>query len=223
MSTTAPNTSLLPLASASACAMLLCLLAIAPVVGLASDIGKLGPTYAVAEQSLLGMIEERLRARAESGELARLMEKTAVSARATVTSPSPVAGVTACIKARSFFFDPSVVLAENIVDASGHLLFAAGTRKNPLDVVSLSRPLLFFDARDPRQRNKAQRMLQERGQRVKLILTGGSYLELMRQWRLPIYYDQQGLLTRRLGIKQVPALVSQEGARLRIDEMEVAP
>lgn len=45
----------------------------------------------------------------------------------------------------------------------------------------------------------------------------------MRQWRLPIYYDQQGLLTRRLGIKQVPALVSQDGLRLRIDEMEVAP
>lgn len=203
--------------------MLLCLLAIAPAVGLASDIGNLGPTYAVAEQSLLAMIEERLRARAESGELARLMEKTAVAARSTVTSPTPVAGVTACTKARSFFFDPSVVLSENIVDASGHLLFAAGTRKNPLDVVALSRPLLFFDARDPRQRDKARRMLQERGQRVKLILTGGSYLELMRQWRLPIYYDQQGLLTRRLGIKQVPALVSQDGLRLRIDEMEVAP
>jgi len=29
------------------------------------------------------------------------------------------------------------------------------------------------------------------------------------------------LLTRRLGIAQVPALVSQEGKRLRIDEMEV--
>jgi conjugal transfer pilus assembly protein TraW len=43
----------------------------------------------------------------------------------------------------------------------------------------------------------------------------------MKAWRVPVYYDQQGLLTRRFGIAQVPALVSQEGARLRIDEIEV--
>ena len=45
----------------------------------------------------------------------------------------------------------------------------------------------------------------------------------MKSWRMPVYFDQQGLLTRRLGITQVPALVSQEGMRLRIDELEVAP
>ena len=44
----------------------------------------------------------------------------------------------------------------------------------------------------------------------------------MKFWRIPIYYDQHGLLTRRLGIAQVPALVSQEGLRLRIDELELA-
>ena len=59
--------------------------------------------------------------------------------------------------------------------------------------------------------------------RVKPILVGGSYLDLMQSWRLPVYYDQQGLLTRRLGITQVPALVSQDGLRLRIDELAVSP
>jgi hypothetical protein len=33
--------------------------------------------------------------------------------------------------------------------------------------------------------------------KVKPILTGGSYLDLMKSWRIPVYYDQQGLLTRR--------------------------
>ena len=56
---------------------------------------------------------------------------------------------------------------------------------------------------------------------MKPILTGGSYLDLMQAWQLPVYYDQLGMLTRRLGIRQVPALVSQEGKRLRIDELEV--
>ena len=58
---------------------------------------------------------------------------------------------------------------------------------------------------------------------MKPILVGGSYLALMQSWHVPVYYDQQGLLTRRLGITQVPALVSQEGLRLRIDELAVSP
>jgi conjugal transfer pilus assembly protein TraW len=41
----------------------------------------------------------------------------------------------------------------------------------------------------------------------------------MRLWRRPVYYDQQGQLVEKLGIRHVPALVSQEGRRLRIDEI----
>jgi len=206
-----------------ALARLVILLASTPGLAPAADLGNLGPTYPIAEQSLLTMIEERLRARTESGELARLMDQAAASARASVAAPVPVPGLTACTRSRSYYYDPSMVLTENVFDGAGHLLFAAGTHKNPLDVVSLSRSLLFFDGRDPRQRKTAQRMLKEHGQRLKLILTGGSYLDLMRQWRIPVFYDQQGLLTRRLGIKQVPALVSQDGLRLRIDELEITP
>lgn len=198
-------------------------LAALPLRGVAADLDKLGPTYPVAEQDFLAMIDEKLRARAASGELQQLMERAAGGARTAVSTPSPVAGVSTCTRARSFFFDPSIVLSENILDADGRLLYAAGTRKNPLAVVSLSRPLLFFDARDQRQQKTAWRLLQERNGRVKLVLTGGSYLDLMRQWRKPVFYDQQGLLTRRLGIRQVPALVTQYGQRLRVDELEVAP
>ena len=103
----------------------------------------------------------------------------------------------------------------------GELMFAAGTQANPLDVVSLSRHLLFFDARDNRQVRQARELMARYQGKVKPILTAGSYLNLMKSWHIPVYYDQQGLLTRRLGIAQVPALVSQEGKRLRIDEMEV--
>ena len=101
------------------------------------------------------------------------------------------------------------------------MLFPAGTRKNPLEIVSLSKHLLFFDARDRRQVSRARELMATYQGRVKPILTGGSYLDLMKSWRIPVYYDQQGLLTRRFGIHQVPALVSQEGQRLRIDELEI--
>ena len=66
---------------------------------------------------------------------------------------------------------------------------------------------------------RAESILEQQQGKVKLILTGGSYLDLMRLWRRPVYYDQHGQLVEKLGIRHVPALVSQEGKRLRIDEI----
>ena len=132
-----------------------------------------------------------------------------------------VAGLRTTVAPRTFYFDPTYALDRNVLGAQGELLFAAGTQANPLDIVSLSRHLLFFDARDTRQVRRALELMAHYQGRLKPILTGGSYLDLMKSWRIPVYYDQQGLLTRRLGITQVPALVSQDGKRLRIDEMEV--
>jgi conjugal transfer pilus assembly protein TraW len=184
----------------------------------ALDLGTLGPTYGIAEPHLLADIEKRLREKARSGELLRLMDEARARGIDAVRQPAPVEGLRATETARSFYVDPSFTLDRNVTDAGGRLLFAAGTRKNPLDVVSLSTRLLFFDARDQRQVAQARGLLAGEV-RIKPILTGGSYLDLMKAWRRPVYYDQQGVLTRRLGIRQVPALVSQEGLRLRIDEL----
>ena len=187
----------------------------------ATDLGSLGPTYEIAEPHLLQMIEQRLHEKERSGELAGIEQDARVRGTEAVRSPAPVAGVQTTAKPRTFYFDPTYTLDRNILGAQGELRFAAGTKATPLDVVSLSRHLLFFDARDSHQIRQARELMARYQGKVKPILTGGSYLDLMKIWRIPVFYDQQGLLTRRLGIAQVPALVSQEGKRLRIDEMEV--
>jgi conjugal transfer pilus assembly protein TraW len=187
----------------------------------ATDLGVIGPTYEISEPHLLKMIEQRLREKERTGELKRLEEEAKARGVDAVTNPQPVAGIQTTQAARTFYMDPSFKLDRDILDAQGRLLFPAGTRKNPLEIVSLSKHLLFFDARDRRQVNRARELLATYQGKVKPILTGGSYLDLMKSWRIPVYYDQQGLLTRRFGIHQVPALVSQEGQRLRIDELEV--
>lgn len=191
-----------------------------PSVVNALDLGTIGPTYGIAEPHLLADIEKRLRDKERSGELQRLMDEARTCGITAVRQPAPVEGLRATDAARTFYVDPSFTLDRNITDAAGALLFPAGTRKNPLEVVSLSQRLLFFDARDRRQVARASALLAESAQSpIKPILTGGSYLDLMKAWHRPVYYDQEGLLTRRLGIRQVPALVSQEGLRLRIDEL----
>lgn len=90
---------------------------------------------------------------------------------------------------------------------------------NPLDYVSMTRHLLFFDGRDKAQIKQAENLIEHYQGRLKPILTAGSYVQLMRQWKAQVYYDQGGALVRKFGIEHVPALVSQEGKRLRIDEV----
>jgi conjugal transfer pilus assembly protein TraW len=189
----------------------------------AIELAMLGPTYPIAEPHLLQMIEQRLRLKQESGELALLEQQARARGTEAVRQPTPVGGLRTTTEPRSFHVDPSITLTQNILGPQGELIFAAGTQANPLDVVSLSRQLLFFDARDPRQINQASAMMARTPGKLKPILTGGSYLDLMQAWRVPVYYDQQGLLTRRLGIAQVPALVSQQGRQLRVDELKVQP
>lgn len=184
-----------------------------------ADLGTIGPVYPIAEPHLLDDIRQRLQEKERSGELKRLEQQARARGVDAVAHPQPVAGVRPAETARTFYFDPSFTLDRNIFDDKGQLLFAAGTRKNPLEVVALSKHLLFFDARDQRQVKRARELIAFYRGRAKPILVGGSYLDLMKAWRMRVYYDQQGLLTRRLGITQVPAIVSQDGLRLRIDEL----
>jgi len=185
----------------------------------AEDLGTIGPTYPIGEANFLDLIKQRLREKEKTGELTKLEEQARNRAIDAVTNPKPISGIKATEMARTFYYDPTFTLDRNIFDDQGRLLFAAGTRKNPLEVVSMSKHLLFFDGRDKQQVVRAKELINFYGGKIKPILVGGSYLKLMKAWQSPVYYDQQGILTKRLGIKQVPAIVSQEGMRLRIDEL----
>lgn len=185
----------------------------------AQDLGVVGPVYPIAEPSLLEVILARLREAERSGALARLQQEAQARLQRGVEDPAPVAGITRTTRARTHYFDPSIVVADAIRDADGRVIVAPGTTVNPLDTVALTQPLYFLDGRDEAQIARARQLLDERAGRVKLILTGGSYLDLMRRWQRPVFFDQQGGLTQKLGIRQVPALVTQDGKRLRIDEI----
>lgn len=178
-----------------------------------------GPTWPIAEPDMLAWIAERLRAKERSGEIARAQRQARERAVAAITDPPPVPGIGPALGPRTHYVDPTVTLDANVVDDQGRVLYAAGTRANPLAVVSLSNHLLFLDARDRRQVRLAGELIERYDGRVKPILVAGSYLDLMRQWKRRVYYDQHGTLVARLGITRVPAIVSQEGLRLRVDEI----
>jgi conjugal transfer pilus assembly protein TraW len=199
--------------------LLAALLFATPAMAGSHDLGVIGPVYPIAEPSLLEVILAKLREAEASGAIATLQREAQSNAKRLIEHPPAVAAVTKTTQPRSFYYDPTLVVPYPVMDAEGKVIAPPGTQVNPLDTVSLSKHLLFFDARDAEQLELARQLLERYHGKVKLILTGGSHLELARKWKQAIYYDQQGTLTDKLRIRQVPALVSQEGSRLRIDEI----
>ena len=199
-------------------ACLLCLTVI-PGFSLASDLGVVGPTYEIAERDLIEVIKDKFRRMEKSGELAKVQEDYKKQVLDAVEKPKPVQGLGRTETARTYYVDPTWTLDRNVVDEKGSLLFPSGTKINPLDYAPLTQMLLFFDQRERAQVAFAKRFIEQSSTRVKPILVGGEPLKLMRQWKREVFYDQGGVLSRKFMLKQSPAIVSQDGKRLRIDEI----
>jgi conjugal transfer pilus assembly protein TraW len=185
----------------------------------AKDLGTIGPVHAIAEQDMLLLIEQRLQAKAASGELARLQQAAMERAKRSIREPKPVDGLARSTQRRTQWFDPSVHFDEPVLDEQGRVLVAAGTQFNPLTVLSFGKTWLFFDGRDAAQVRRAKAFMDSATGPVKPILVGGSPLALAERWKRRVYFDQGGRLTQRLGLKAVPAAVTQEGSLLRIEEL----
>lgn len=179
----------------------------------------LGPTYPIAEPDMLQSIEKRLRGMERSGQLQDLITQGTERATRSAQYPAPVQGLGKATVNRTYYFNPSIRVNRDIRDAEGRVIVKAGTTVNPFDYASMNTWLLFFDGTDKRQVQLAEKLGREYGWQIKPILTAGGPLDLGRVWKRRVYFDQGGFLVKRLGIQNVPALVTQEGKEMRIDEL----
>ncbi len=198
-----------------------CAVLIATQVGLAhaEDLGVIGKTYDIAERDLIEVIKDKLRHMEKTGELAKRQTEYKNRVMSGIEHPRPIPGIQATETANTHYYDPSIVTDKDITDATGKILYPRGTRVNPLDYIGWNKYLLFVDARDQKQLDMSKRIMATSDKPVKLVLVAGEPLNLMRKWKKQVYYDQGGILARRFAITQVPAIVRQEGRRLRIDEL----
>lgn len=185
----------------------------------ADDLGVIGPVYEIAERDLLDAIMSKLKQMEQSGELARYQEDYKNKVISSIEHPKPLTGIKSTKKASTHYYDPSMVTQKDIVDATNKVIYPRGTRVNPLDYVSWNTYLLFVDGRDEKQLEFSKKVVSTSDKPVKIVLVAGEPLALMRKWKSPVYYDQGGRLVKRFSIAQVPAIVRQEGKRLRIDEL----
>jgi conjugal transfer pilus assembly protein TraW len=185
----------------------------------ARDLGTHGVIFAIEEVDPLQIIQQKLKAMEESGELERRNLELQKKARASVERPKPVLGITKAAKNRILYYDPTYEVRQDLYDHQGRLFAKKGTRINPLETVQLSHSLIFFDGDDEEQISLAIEKLQQNS--VKLILIKGSPLTLAEKLKIPVYFEQNGVLSRKLGIEHVPAFITQAGNQLRIEEIEM--
>jgi conjugal transfer pilus assembly protein TraW len=184
----------------------------------AKDLGVWGPLFEIKEKDLVAIVEQKLKGMEASGALAyhqnQLLEKT----KRVLQAPLPVTHLTETVNPRTFTWDPSITLTQDIKNHRNQVIYAKGTRLNPLETVAFKGQWLFFNGENGQHQAWAKSLYQIGD---KLILVRGSPLQLMEDWNLPIFFDQQGVLSRKLGIRHVPARVSQEGQLFKVEEIRL--
>lgn len=182
------------------------------------DLGELGETFAILEEDVLQMIIGKLNYLEQTGKLKE--QQSYIQNRVKQRILEPLANqLPETVKRREFYYDPTITVEEDLSDTKGNIFRRKGEKINPLNTYSFKEAWLFFDGNSDRQKKFALKELQ--GKRLKLILTAGRPIDLMQELKQPVYFDQFSWLIKKFNIRQVPAVVEQQGTRLKITEIEL--
>ena len=187
----------------------------------AKDFGVHGQLYEIKEKSILEQISQSLNQAKKDGRLALFQESIKKNMMKSVNSPRGNGVLSAAQEGRTWLHDPSVSLDHDLKDQNGKVFYHAYTKVNPLHKINMSKTLRFIDARRSEELNFALSELKKRKGKVKIILTNGKIISLMKKIKTRLYFDQKGFLVKKFGIKHTPAMVYQEEDMLRISEVVI--
>ena len=180
----------------------------------AKDLGTHGRVWAIEEQNIVSYIKSQI-----TEEKAQKIQKDFISkSKQHINRPKPVGGIAKTIETKVHYYNPEITLTKDIVDQTGKVLYSKGTKVNPLDHQPFTRQLLFIDGDDMTHVMFAVSKHHQIGDDLKIILTNGSPIELMKKHKyVRFYFDQESHLTKTFGIKTVPTLVKKEGNLMRVE------
>lgn len=182
----------------------------------AKDLGTYGHLFPIEEEDLLQMLKNKVNHLSKE-ELEKVQHHVQRHYSSQFHNPLPVPGLKDATVYRVFYVDPTVCVDQEIKDHEGKLVVAKGKCSNPLETVVPLDALLFFDASNPLHVEWAK----TQNQLVKWVLTKGKPLEFEERENHPVYFDQFGTLVKKFGIQHLPAKVSQEGLKLKIEEFSL--
>ena len=175
------------------------------------DLGIHGKLYEIKEEDMLSYVRRKAGA-IDMQALRESMEKKIEESYAEHSLVS--LDVPSATEERVRYVNPSVVVRNPLYDHSGKMISPAGI-VNPLDHISLSKSIIVL--RED-QLKRALKKISGNGEKPILILTDG---DIQRASSLAgqIVYKASPFMLRRLQIEKVPSLVTQDGRKLRVEEL----
>jgi conjugal transfer pilus assembly protein TraW len=181
----------------------------------ARDLGVVGQVFNIKEQDLLEVIKTKLGAMQAEGSLMaeqqKIVNKTLDAAQNPIGIDLPL-----CKKTHEFNYDPGFYWPTDLKDHNGRTFYKAFTKVNPFDSIPPTHRIwILFDGTDLKQLD----WIKDQPNSSKLILVKGSPIKLMQELKIPIYFDSQSRITKKLSIKSLPAIVKLENKQITITEV----
>ncbi len=90
---------------------------------------------------------------------------------------------------------------------------------NPLEFATLNEPLIFINGQDDVQAAKAAEIMKKHNGAAKVIVVGKAGPGVSALPKQKVYSDLHGKLAKKIGLQYGPALITQHGAQLRVEEI----
>ena len=171
------------------------------------DLGVYGHTFSIKEEDLLEYIQKKAKDSSIVSQIEQYKER--------ILQPASVKGIEQAKEHRVFTYNPLLRISRDIKDHRDRIIVKKGTEINPLREMKLKENLIFFDGTKKEHIDWAQTL----GKEFKWVLVNGKPIDLEEKFLRPVYFDQFGFLTHKLGIRAVPAKVTQSKEVLKIEEI----
>ncbi len=198
---------------------LLACLVVSAAVSHAKDLGVFGAVYAIAEKDALIEIEER----AAKRNLNQMVNKDELTKKLKNYTPEDLKSVKDLPpprKERTFLVDMTYTLEQDIADDKGNVVYLKGYTFNPLDYVTYPNTIVILNGNSPGQVGWFKKSAYSRDLRTKLVITDGSYSDLSKTLKRPVFYATSAMIDV-FQIKAVPSVVHQKGTMMEVNEIAV--
>lgn len=184
----------------------------------AKDLGVFGAVYDIAEKDALKEIEEKAR----NVDINRIINRGDLARKVKNYTPEDLKDVKLppARKDRTFLVDMTYTLDRDIADERGNVIYPKGYAFNPLDYVNYPGILIVLDGKSQSQIAWFRGSDYNKDLKTKLVITDGSYTELSRTLKRPVFYASRAIIGV-FQIQAVPSIVRQDGALMEVREILV--
>ncbi len=181
----------------------------------AVELGRFGAVYPIAEKDALAEIEQRAR----DFDWNKVFNKEQNTAKLKAYRPSDLEVLPPALEDSVRTVDMTYTTEFDIPDGRGDILYPKGYVFNPLEYVYLPNMLVFIDGGKKNQVEWFKRSAYFNDPRTMLMLVGGSYYDLMRDIKRPVFYATKKIV-QRLQLRAVPCVAVQKGVVMEIHEYD---